>query len=335
MQNLITAAKKFGPLFTTKIFKDIKDPCIAYDGTLWHIYGSGGSVKNEAWRILHATAPDIKGPWTEIEPAVLNGVYGPHVAAPSVVYDFTDKLFHMAVQKDFTTTGTGIEYLVSADGQQFTWMKTILDPEGDAEAGLYDPQFCEVQGEKYLVYAGMPGKMTYDRPFTPQPDAYLAKSTSGFWAGPWERVTKILSHDDIAWHHNTRESPDYEWGIEGPQILELPDGSVLMNATCFIEEGPRGTRQRVFFAIADSVEGPYKSIGPVLDARDQEWEDGENGHASAWVVGNDVYLFYQARRASDPDPTNNNWQYGIAVFPVEDIKKALRKEEVATDADNR
>ncbi len=312
-------------------FKDAKDPCICFDGTTWHIYGSGGTTITEEWNILHATAPSLEGPWTEIEPVTLIGLSGIHVAAPSVIYDDRDGLYHMAVQKDFTTIGTGVEYLVSADGQRFTWVKTILDPISETEAGLYDPHLSVINGEKCLVYAAMPSVMPDGRPFTPQPDAYLAKSESGLWAGPWIRVGKILDHESIAWHHNRRESPDYEWGIEGPQIVELPDGGVLMNATCFIEEGPRGTRQRVFFALADSVEGPYNSIGPVLDARDQPWESGENGHASAIVQGDKLYLFYQARPAHDPVPVQNNWSYGIAVFPIADIKKALRKEEVATE----
>lgn len=38
------------------------------------------------------------------------------------------------------------------------------------------------------------------------------------------------------------EHPDYEWGIEGAQLVELPDGRVLLNATCFLPEGRRGNR---------------------------------------------------------------------------------------------
>jgi hypothetical protein len=125
----------------------------------------------------------------------------------------------------------------------------------------------------------------------------------------------------IAWHHNRREHPDYEWGIEGPQLLELPDGTVLLNATCFIEEGRRGTRQRVFFAVADNPLGPYTTLGPVLAERERdEWESGENGHASALIHENNLYLFYQARSQADPTPVLNNWRYGLAVFNLEEIK---------------
>jgi len=327
--------RTIGPLFESARFKDTKDPCIAFDGTTWHIYGSGGDVRSEEWEILHATAPTIEGPWTEQEPAVLRGVEGPHVAAPSVVYDFDDKLFHMAVQKDFMAVGGGIAYLVSADGHVFTKMRTLVEPKGMSEAGLYDPQFADIDGKKYLVYSGIPALLSYDHPFIPQPDVYLARSVTDRWAGYWKRVKRILAHDDIAWHHNRLGHPDYEWGIEGPQIASLPNGSILLNATCFLEEGRRGTRQRVFFAHADDVKGPYTSIGPVLLPPERGWESGENGHASFWVENDLLYLFYQARSKDEPHPHDNRWRYGIAVYAIDDIliaRKYAQARDEALDA---
>jgi len=325
--------RKSGPLYTETRYKDIKDPCICFDGTTWHIYGSGGDVRPEEWEILHATAPSAEGPWKEEEPARLRGVMGPHVAAPSVVFDPEDKLFHMAVQKDFMDVGGDIAYLVSADGHTFTKMRTLVMPRGVSEAGLYDPHFAEIGGKKYLVYSGIPPVLAQtEGQFRPQPDVYLAKSMTDRWAGHWKRVKAILRHEDIEWHHNRREHPDYEWGIEGPQLVPLPDGRVLLNATCFIEEGRFGTRQRVFFALGDKPEGPYTSLGPVLPATDPdmpEWESGENGHASAIVCGDELHLFYQARSQAHPDARENNWRYGLAVFRIEDITAALKDERRA------
>ncbi len=321
--------RTIGPLFESSRFKDAKDPCICFDGTTWHIYGSGGDTRDEVWKLLHASAPSIEGPWTEQEPVQLRGLNGPHVAAPSVVFDPEDRLFHMAVQKDFMSIGGDITYLASADGTTFTKMRTLVRPHGSTEAGLYDPHFSLIAGKKYLVYSGIPKRLVEDVPIIPQPDVYLAKSASDQWSGPWKRIGKILDHDEIAWHHNRREHPDYEWGIEGPQVVELPDGHMLLNATCFMEEGPRGTRQRVFFALADNVDGPYQSLGPVLLGRSDEWEDGENGHASAVVEGDELYLFYQARSKTNPVPVENRWRYGIAVFAIADIVARL-KHEIAT-----
>ena len=326
----ISPIRKIGPLFESTRYKDVKDPCIAFDGDTWHIFGSGGDTWPEEWEILHATAPNIEGPWVEHDSCRLRGVEGPHVAAPSVIYDPDDKLFHMAVQKDFMDVGGGIAYLVSADGQVFTKMRTLVEPKGDVEAGLYDPQFAVINGKKYLAYSAIPAALTRpDVPFTPQPDVYLAKSSTDRWAGFWKRVKAILRHEDIAWHHNRREHPDYEWGIEGPQVLELPDGRVLLNATCFIEEGRRGTRQRVFFALASDVRGPYTSIGPVLTITEDtaEWENGENGHASVIMHEGLLYLFYQARSKTEEAPQANRWRYGIAVFDPSDIIAAATREE--------
>lgn len=328
----LTPIRKIGPLFDSTHFKDVKDPCIAFDGTTWHIYGSGGTTVSEEWEILHATAPSIEGPWVEQAPAVLRGVDGIHVAAPSVVYDFDDHLFHMAVQKDFINVGGGIAYLVSADGHIFTKMRTLMRPTSEMESGLYDPQLCTVSGRKYLVYAAIPDR----KPDTahlfpaPQPDVYLAKSTTEYWSGHWKRVKAILRHEDIEWHHNGRAHPDYEWGIEGPEVVPLPDGKILLNATCFLAEGRRGTRQRVFFAIANDIKGPYVSLGPVLSTENtEEWENGENGHASSWIIGEEFFLFYQARSQTIVEPKEaNSWRYGIAVFSVQDI---MREYAIAVD----
>jgi hypothetical protein len=123
------------------------------------------------------------------------------------------------------------------------------------------------------------------------------------WFGPWERAGKILDHSDVP-HHNPREHPDYEWGIEGAQLVELPDGRVLLNATCFLPIGPRGSRQRVFFAIADNVKGPYQTLGPVLDPSGP----GENGHSTVMIKDNQLTLFYQSRVST----TNHRWRFGIA-----------------------
>jgi hypothetical protein len=336
--HVVTPVRTIGPLFESTRFKDVKDPCICFDGTTWHIYGSGGDTFREEWEILHATAPHAEGPWTEVEPVNLRGVEGPHVAAPTVVYDFDDKLFHMAVQKDFMDAGGDIAYLVSADGHIFTKMRTLVSPNKESEVGLYDPHFSSIGGRKYLVYASMPAMMGRPDPrnpertyAVPQPDVYLARSVTDRWSGIWKRVKCILRHEDIAWHHNRREHPDYEWGIEGPQLVELPNGKILLNATCFIEEGRRGTRQRVFFAIADDIKGPYTSIGPILPTTAPdlpEWENGENGHASAVVCGEELHLFYQARSQAIEDPKEANpWRYGIAVFRIEDIMRAVDGEE--------
>ena len=77
----ITIRDNVFPLFHPTATDDLKDPCPVFDGELWHVFGSSGTVKSETWNILHATAPDLYGPWTEHEPIRLP-IRGSGVAAP-------------------------------------------------------------------------------------------------------------------------------------------------------------------------------------------------------------------------------------------------------------
>lgn len=312
-----------GPLITNTRCRDTKDPCIVYDGNKWHIYGSGGDVRSEKWCILHATAPRITGPWKEEAQVTLNGLKGDHVAAPSVHYDDVDNCFHMVVQTEFTTIGGTIEYLRSTDGYTFTRIDTILESIPDSsEAGIYDPHQSIIGENKYIVYAGTPAVEKHYNQYIIQPDVHLAEcenSNGTCWAGPWKRQGIILDHDHISWHHNPRGHETYEWGIEGPQIILLPNGKYLLNATCFLSEGEFGTRQRVFFGLADTITGPYESMGPVIDPilyPEFAWLSGENGHATVMVWNDQLYLFFQSRGKMSHYSNDTRWQYGMATFSL-------------------
>lgn len=283
------------PIFQPSGLDDVKDPCPVYDGRLWHMFGSGGTVTVESWKIYHATAPALEGPWTQQDLIELP-IVGSGVAAPGVIFD--EGVFHMFIQTEFMKLGGTCEHLVSEHG--YVWKAqppALVALPGTNEDGIYDPHPAIIAGVKYIVYAGMPRFAT-----VPQPDVYLARSQSGTWGGPWERLGKILDHEEIP-HHNARSDPDYEWGIEGPQLVELPDGRILLNATCFLPSRKRGSRQRVFLAVSDKVQGPYHTLGPVLDPV----EPGENGHSTVLVINGEVVVFYQSRVAA----TQHRWRYGI------------------------
>ena len=281
--------------------RDVKDPCPVFDGRRWHLFGSAGSTKSETWLIFHATADSPEGPWQEQKTIRLE-LQGSGVAAPGVLHE--DGRFVMFIQTEFMREGGTIEYLTSEDGVDWTHRHTALHSiAGSAEHGIYDPHPALIGGERYLVYSGMP------QGFPPKPDIYLAKSVTNDWDGPWLRMGKILDHADIEAHHNQPDQHDYEWGIEGAQLVELPNGKVLLNATCFLPGGCRGSRQRVFFAIGEGVAGPFRSLGPLMSPD----EAGENGHSTAFVAGEQLLLCYQARLAS----TGHTWRYGIATWPVE------------------
>lgn len=314
MESFSLSAERFGPLFEppreATSWRDCKDPCPVFDGSQWHLYGSGGSVYDEVWVITHAVAHSPEGPWHPVGPIELQGIAGPHIAAPGIVWE--DGVFHMFVQTDFMALGGTIEYATSHDGHVFVHQHTALTSvvHGE-EAGLYDPHPSRVGGVPYLVYSGMSE--------VGRPDIYVARSQSGTWDGPWDRVGCILRHEHVP-HHNQRDHLDYEWGLEGPQLVELAPGLVLLTAVSFLATGERGTRQRVFFAFAHDVPGPYVSLGPLLEPQG-DWEGGENGHAAGFVMHDKLLLWYQARGRGE----HHSWRYGLAQYRLEDVCQVGRQ----------
>lgn len=282
------------PLYQPMQVREVKDPCLVFDGALWHIFGSGGDTATEQWGMHHATARSLAGPWRQ-HGTITFPIEGSGVAAPGVVH--SEGAFHLFIQTEFMREGGRVEYFSSPDGFAWTHENTSLASiAGGEEAGIYDPHPAIIGGDKVLVYSAMPGIVG-----KPNPEIFVAVSESGTWSGPWRREGKILSHADVARHHNQPGHPDYEWGIEGPQLVELRDGRVLLNAVCFLPAGERGTRQRVFFAVAPSWRGPFRSLGPYL----RPTREGENGHASVTLVEGELVLCYQAR------PKAGTWRYGI------------------------
>jgi hypothetical protein len=142
------------PLYNPSHVREVKDPCLVYDGNVWHIFGSGGDTISETWSIHHATSPSLMGPWTQ-HPHIDLPISGSGVAAPGVV--FSDGAFHLFIQTEFMREGGRIEYFTSPDG--FDWLHVstpLLSLPGTAEAGIYDPHPAIVAGQKVLVYSAMP-----------------------------------------------------------------------------------------------------------------------------------------------------------------------------------
>jgi hypothetical protein len=289
------------PLSPAPRHEDAKDPCAVPFRGAWHLYGSGGCSKTNRWGVLHWTAPHSDGPWTD-RGLIFLSIPGNGVAAPGVIPD-GDRL-QMLIQTEYDRTGGRIERFTSDDGDHWIHHGTTLESlPGTDQAGIYDPHPAIIDGWPYFTYSAFP-----DGTRKPQPDIYLARSATGSWNDPWLRMGKILDHRDVADHHNDRDHPDYEWGLEGSQLIELPNGRILLNAVCFLPDGPEGERQRVFFALADTVLGPYRTIGPVVPTP----FGGENGHASGWCDGNRLRLLYQSRTHI----TGMSWRYGLATYDL-------------------
>ncbi len=290
-------------LLDTGHYAHMKDPCPVFDGRRWHLFATGNTGPGRPHEILHAIAEELAGPWRLQPPSVLVGVEGDN-AAPGVVAE--DGRLHMFIQTSFNTMGGNAEHLVSDDrGARFVRADTALEGRpGTAEVGIYDPHPAEISGRRYLVYAAFSA--------VGRPDVFLASSRSGSWEGPWDRLGCILAHPHVPWH-NQHDDPDYEWGLEGPQLLELPEGQILLNATCFLPAVPIRQRQRVFLALADEPTGPYEVLGPVVP----DPGDGpvfENGHATALLHRGRVALVFHEWTSSD-----SGWRVRRASAAVGDL----------------
>jgi hypothetical protein len=291
----------------------LKDPCVVRLGREWHLFATG-CKEGYQYDVVHAVATRPIGPWRMLPPSRVIGARGPSRCAPGVVAD--GDVLHLFLHEAYNLLGGSVQHLVSTDGgASFVATEDALaSVPGTYEAGLYDAHPGVVGGEKYLVYAGMAT--------VGEPDLCLARSTSGSWDGPWERLGVVLGHDDVP-HHNPRGCPAYEWGLEGGQLTELPDGRTLLSAVSFLADGDCGTRQRVFLAVADDPAGPYDVIGPAIDPRDYA-RGGENGHGTTVVHRGMVYLYFQ-HRDGDGEP----WTLYVTAAPAAAVAAAARAENVA------
>ena len=299
-----------GVLYEPRRYPDVKDPSLVFDGECWHLFGTGCGLPLGA-EVLHSTAPAIGGPWREEPTPVLVGVDRiRYPCAPGVVAE--GPRLHLYLQHEFNVLGGHIEHLVSDDaGATFVRARTAVESDARLrEAGVYDADAAQIGGDRYLTYAAMSE--------VGQPDLYLARSRTGSWDGPWARLGCILDHARVPCH-NQVGTADYEWGLEGPQLLELPGGGVLLTAVCFLPDRPPGHRQRLLLAVADEVTGPYVVLGAAVEPSGVAGA-GENGHGSA-VLGHDglIHFVYQ-ERAGDGLP----WRILRATTEPAAVAAALR-----------
>lgn len=279
-------------------YPDLKDPSPLFDGKVWHIYatGPGGA---QSYGVSHLVSESIDGPWRFGQPVQLVNLYIPpmdhssEVCAPGVCYDSTSGSYEMFIHTHFDVTGGVINHLVSQDGVVFVQQDVAIVSKPDSfHAGVYDPQPAVVNGKKYLTYTA------FKRPA--HGNVLLAESVNGQWCTEWEHHGLILSHKKMTKYQNQHTDIDYEWGLEGAQLLELHKGALLMIGSCFLPHKEQGRRQRLFFAVGHKIKGRYHILGTLNEIYQEDEEITETGHGGGIVVGNYLYVFYQARGVNTP-----------------------------------
>lgn len=279
---------------------DVKDPCPVFARGGWHLFVSGGHDEYRGWNMAHFVSADIAGPYSlQSKGGIVH--QGFHISGPGVIYDVGK--FHVLVQTDYAHPGGDIVYATSDNGDDWSVPEIVLSSlPGTFEAGIYDAHPSRVDGICVLTYAAFPEP----NGTAPQPDIHYA--TADRWSGPWVRLGPLLRHEQVVLH-NRRDHHDYEWGLEGPQVLELPSGRILLTFVSFVD-GPRGTRQRLRHAIADRLGSPFIVIEPQI----APVAGGENGHGVTLNVEGSLMAVYQDRAYGKP------WRPAVAgLYGLSDV----------------
>jgi hypothetical protein len=300
-----------------------KDPSITFDpiAKIWHMYvtkgHNGWGDEKPCLKVGHFTAANIEGPWQEAEGIDLNNFSGPGVCAPAV--DYQNGKFYMYIQQTWDKPGGHILWGTSEDGERFKFEGCAVTSVPDtSEAGVYDAAVRILKGTAYLIYSGFPfpyrdsSGMEYTGIHG---DIYIARSMEGInYGGQWEKVKPILKHEDVPFHNDHTE-PDREWGLEGGDIIELSDGSILLAGVAFLKKGQWGYRQRVFVAHAPSPEGPYRTLG-ILSHPSNDWGANENGHPCLVRHAGRIYVGIQVKK--------DKWNIGLVSLSEEELLNLVK-----------
>lgn len=303
-------------------YPELKDPSIVkITDSQYLMYASIGSSITQTWIVgrFEASSPD--GEWHEVPPVTFHYLSGAQLCAPAVRYDAELHRWTMYVQNCCFEEGGFIALASSIDGQNFfgaskpLFTREMLGEHSESIVGLYDAGISEVMldGEAYLclLFSGYRRVGCGDIFMT-----YRKKSASDT---DWSLPQRILAQEDVPFH-NHPDSPWFEWGLEGAQITQLGDGSFLLIGVCFMPKpaGFLGTRQRVFFAHAASLLGPFTPLTVPFLPQEVDGKRGENGHPDAFIWGNKLWIMYQERLGE-----GKPWHFRQAYFDVLELNEYL------------
>jgi hypothetical protein len=156
-------------------------------------------------------------------------------------------------------------------------------------------------------------------------DLYMSLREKHKPQSKWSAPQLILKQEDIAFH-NHPDSPHYEWGLEGGKIVQLADDAFLLVGVCHLDKDitHRGTRQRVFFAQAQTPAGPFVSHALPIEPTPYPVGQGENGHPDVVDLGDRLAIVYQERAG-----IGHKWHLRYAEITKSEIKSALRTPALA------
>jgi hypothetical protein len=275
-------------------FFQIKDPTVVQlpDGT-YAMYCTLDASYMKPGLVGRFTAAHPGGPWQEEEPAVLEGVIGPEVCAPSVRMEEKDgrPLFKMYIQTSCFHEDGEIAVATSIDGIHFTAEPVALTKDDvPGSVSLYDVAVSDITRD------GMPAECMVFSAYREVGcgDIYISLRDKG--AAEWETPVLALKQEDVPFH-NKPGSGNFEWGLEGAKIVQLAEDAYLMVGVCFLdkEKSERGTRQRVFLAAAASPEGPFLAMDTPIAPTKYPEGTGENGHPEVIDLGDKFGFLYQER----------------------------------------
>ena len=284
---------------TDAVWIQIKDPSVVPlpDGTYIMYCTTDAPAVAEGVRVSRFAAASPGGPWQELAPAMVHGVDGPEVCAPSVVLEQKDEnsVWKMYIQTSCFGKDGVIALASSADGKTFNAEPTAMTkeqlPPGDIPVvGLYDVSVSTVLRDgrpcDCMVFSGYRSIGCGD--------VYVSLREKG--AAAWEKPQLALRQEEVPFH-NRPETRNFEWGLEGAKVVQLADDAFLMVGVCFLDKGieERGTRQRVFFAASATPGGPFIPMGTPVEPTPYAEGTGENGHPDTIDLGDKLGLLYQER----------------------------------------
>lgn len=284
-------------------YNEIKDPSVVVlkDGTHM-MYASIGNSFTQQWIVGRFVSTHPSGPWQEISPVVFKEISGPQLCAPAVTYEVENgqEVWKMYIQTACFEENGVIALAISYDGETFIGQSQALasretiQPEHQSSViGVYDAGVSEVKiGQEEMLCMLFSG---YRR--VGCGDLYASYRKKSSAESEWSPAQRLLAQEEVPFH-NHPEYEHFEWGLEGAKLIQLSEKCFLLIGVCFLPKPKEflGTRQRVFFAVAENINGPFMPVCTPFTPFENEGRAGENGHPDTLMTeNNDLWVIYQER----------------------------------------